>query len=232
MFVVPGLSAASISGERDRQTLVPLQVTLVKPSGIFFGKVGAATAFVWLVVVASIPLLAVCFLVGGVSLKSVLMSVVAMLATGFLVATIGVAVSAIFRQTVVAVLASYGIVLLMTIGSAITLGIFAAVAFGIFDWQNADDSWLFFSPLYFNPFVTLSGAGGIVNNSFNDVWPLSGIKTGMASVGTNNSLTASGADTPYVPLWIRCLLTQAVVAGLFAWAGLRKLRTPTPMVRG
>lgn len=231
MFVVPGLSAGAISGERDRQTLIPLQVTLVKPSGIFFGKVGAATAFVSLVVMASVPLLAVCYLVGGVSLKSVVMSVTTMILTGFLLAVIGVAISSIFKRTTVAVLASYGMVLLMSIGTLITWGIFA-IAFSILD-INAGDSWLFYTPFYLNPFITLSGAGGVIDNSFFEAWPLTGIKTGFAGVGSaNNFGTVTAADTPYIPLWIRCLLSQFLLAGLLAIFGLRKLKTPTSMVRG
>lgn len=230
VFVVPGLSAGAISGERDRQTLIPLQVTLVKPRGIFLGKVGAATAFVSLVVIASVPLLAVCYLVGGVSLRSVLMSVVAMIVTGFLLAVMGVALSAIFKRTTVAVLASYGLVLFMTIGSGVILAVLAII-FSVAD-VAVGESWLLYVPLYLNPFITLAGAGGVIDNAFINAWPLSGIKTGLVGVGSNSSFgNQSAADTPYIPLWLRSLGTQVVLAGLLAMAGLKKLRTPTSMVR-
>ncbi len=230
VFVVPGLSAGAISGERDRQTLIPLQVTLVKPRGIFLGKVGAATAFVSLVVIASVPLLAICYLVGGVSLQSVLMSVVALILTGFLLAVMGVALSAIFKRTTVAVLASYGLVLFMTIGSGVILAILAII-FSVVG-VSAGGSWLLYVPLYLNPFITLAGAGGIIDTSFIDAWPLSGIKTGLVGVGSNSSFgSPSAADTPFIPLWLRSLFSQILLAGLLAMAGLKKLKTPTSMVR-
>ncbi len=70
LLIIPGISASAVSGERDRQTLVTLQVTLMGRVSIFFGKVAASSAFVLLLLVASTPLLAVPFLVGGVGLGS------------------------------------------------------------------------------------------------------------------------------------------------------------------
>ena len=57
-FLVPGLTAGAITGERERQTLVPLQVTLLKPRSIVLGKVASSLAFVILMLIATAPLLA------------------------------------------------------------------------------------------------------------------------------------------------------------------------------
>ncbi|MGH3370680.1 MAG: ABC transporter permease, partial [Nocardioidaceae bacterium] len=46
LFLVPGYTSGAIAGERERQTLVPLQVTLLKPWQIVIGKLGASVAFV------------------------------------------------------------------------------------------------------------------------------------------------------------------------------------------
>src|SRR5205085_1967042 len=45
-FIVPGLTAGAIAGERERQTLIPLQITLLSPRSIVFGKLLASLAFV------------------------------------------------------------------------------------------------------------------------------------------------------------------------------------------
>src|SRR5205085_6000411 len=70
-FIVPGLTAGAIAGERERQTLIPLQITLLSPRSIVFGKLLASLAFVVLLVVAALPFLSVSFLLGGVAASEV-----------------------------------------------------------------------------------------------------------------------------------------------------------------
>src|SRR5690606_21943258 len=82
LFLVPGVTAGAIAGERERQTLVPLQVTLMRPVSILLGKIGASTAFLLLLLVASMPLLAVSYLIGGVSVGQVLAAVAMVAFTG------------------------------------------------------------------------------------------------------------------------------------------------------
>ena len=45
LFFVPGLAAGAIAGERERQTLATLQVTLLRPRSILVGKIAAALAY-------------------------------------------------------------------------------------------------------------------------------------------------------------------------------------------
>ena len=82
--MMPGISAGSVAGERDRQTLVPLQVTMLGPIQIFFGKVFASSSFLLLLLVGSAPILAVPFLVGGISLTQIVLSLLSLLVIGFL----------------------------------------------------------------------------------------------------------------------------------------------------
>ena len=117
LFMIPGLSAGAVAGERDRQTLVPLQVTLIGPVQIFVGKVLASSSFILLLVIASAPVLAVPYLVGGISLGDVARALGVMLAIGFIMAVIGVSCSCIFRRTQTATLAAYAMVLVLTLGS-------------------------------------------------------------------------------------------------------------------
>src|ERR687897_3498024 len=55
LFLVPGFTSGAIAGERERQTLVPLQVTLLRPWQIVVGKLTASFAFLALLVVAAAP---------------------------------------------------------------------------------------------------------------------------------------------------------------------------------
>ena len=117
LFLVPAQTAGLIAGERERQTLVPLQVTLLRPRSIVLGKIGAAMAFLVLLIVASMPLLAVCYLIGGMSVTEVLAGVSLVLVLGLVLACICTAISSFTRRVQAATVLSYGAVLLLLFGT-------------------------------------------------------------------------------------------------------------------
>jgi len=121
-FIVPGLTASAISGERERQTLVSLQVTLLRPRSIVMGKLLSSLAFTSFLVVASLPLLSVPFLVGGVSVTEVFKGVAMILATALVLAILAVACSALLRRTQAATVVAYGLTAALTIGTFIVYG--------------------------------------------------------------------------------------------------------------
>ena len=121
-------------------------------------------------------MLAVPYLLGGVSLWQVLLSLFVLIVTGVTYAFIGVACSAIFKRTATATLFTYGVVLMATIGTFI---LFAVTV--IFDEINGND---FVSPrlwpLYPNPFVGIADAAGDVFATSSS-GPFSPIKEGFSS---------------------------------------------------
>ena len=121
-FIVPGLTAAAISGERERQTLVSLQITLLRPWSIVVGKLLASLAFVALLIVASLPLVTIPFLVGGVSVAEVVQGLVMVLATAVILACLALACSAVLRRTQGATVLSYGLTLALVLGTLIVYG--------------------------------------------------------------------------------------------------------------
>jgi hypothetical protein len=121
-FIVPGLTAAAISGERERQTLVSLQITLLRPWSIVVGKLLASLAFVVLLIVASLPLVTIPFLVGGVSVAEVVQGLVMVLATAVILACVALACSAVVRRTQGATVLAYGLTLALVLGTLIVYG--------------------------------------------------------------------------------------------------------------
>jgi ABC-type transport system involved in multi-copper enzyme maturation permease subunit len=121
-FIVPGLTAGAISGERERQTLIALQLTLLRPRSIVVGKLLASLAFVVLLIAASLPLLTVPFLVGGVSLSEVVKGLVMVLTTAVTLACLTLACSALLRRTQAATVVAYGLVLAMVLGTLMIYG--------------------------------------------------------------------------------------------------------------
>jgi ABC-type transport system involved in multi-copper enzyme maturation permease subunit len=119
LFLVPGFTSGAIAGERERQSLVPLQVTLLRPWQIIVGKVGSSFALLALLVVAAAPFLGVAYLVGGVTTSTVLKGVGVVLFTGLVLAVITVGCSAVFRRVQVATVMSYTVVLFLVVGTAV-----------------------------------------------------------------------------------------------------------------
>jgi ABC-type transport system involved in multi-copper enzyme maturation permease subunit len=121
-FIVPGLTAGAISGERERQTMVALQLTLLRPRSIVLGKLLASLAFVVLLIIASLPLVTVPFLVGGVSLPEVVKGLSMVVATAVTLACLTLACSAVLRRTQAATVVAYGITLALVLGTLLVYG--------------------------------------------------------------------------------------------------------------
>jgi len=121
-FIVPGLTAGAISGERERQTMVALQLTLLRPRSIIAGKLLASLAFVVLLIIASLPLVTVPFLVGGVSLGEVVKGMWMVIATAVTLACLTLACSAVLRRTQAATVVAYGLTLGLVLGTLMVYG--------------------------------------------------------------------------------------------------------------
>jgi ABC-type transport system involved in multi-copper enzyme maturation permease subunit len=122
LFLVPGFTSGAIAGERERQTLVPLQVTLMKPWQIVVGKLTASFAFLALLVVAAAPFLGVAFLIGGVTTGAVFRGVGVVLFVGLVVAAVTTCCSALFRRVQVATVVAYAVVILLLVGTLVAWG--------------------------------------------------------------------------------------------------------------
>jgi ABC-type transport system involved in multi-copper enzyme maturation permease subunit len=109
VMVVPGATATSIVGERERQTLHLLQVSQMTPFQIVMGKLQASLAYLVWLVVAALPLVALPLVFGGVSLGDVAAGLGMLLATALVLGSISMWVSARAKSARGAVAASYAL---------------------------------------------------------------------------------------------------------------------------
>ncbi|HJR46407.1 MAG TPA: ABC transporter permease subunit [Actinomycetota bacterium] len=121
-FMAPGVAAGSIVGERERRTLHPLQVTLLSPRSIVLGKLGASIAFVTLLVLATAPLFAVPLVLGGVSPWEVMRGFIVILALELALASLATFMSAVAKRIQFAIVAAYGLAVLLLVGTVVLLG--------------------------------------------------------------------------------------------------------------
>jgi len=115
LFTAPGLTAGSISSEREKQTLPILLTTSQSSFQIISGKMLSSVAFLLLLIVAGLPVYSLVFLFGGISpvdfVKIFLFLFVTLLAIG----SIGVMFSTLIRRTVVSMIATYGTMLFLSV---------------------------------------------------------------------------------------------------------------------
>ena len=254
LFLVPGVTSGAIAGERERQTLVPLQITLLRPSSILLGKVAASTAFLLLLLVATMPLLAVSYLIGGVTIPQVLTAVGVVAFVGVGLAAVTAGISACVRRVQAATVLAYGFTLLLVVG---TLLVFAAAS--LVDTSRGTDaanapSWILLpNPLAavadaieedrgFESMSTTSPFDGLIELIDAEDTGADGEFGIMEETGPDGEVTRFAVDENGEPvpigsgadgigfLW-RSLGLLALLAALGVVLGARRLRTPAAAER-
>jgi len=153
-FLVPGFTASSVSAERERQTLPILQVTLLRPSAIVLGKLGSSMAFMMLLIVATLPLMSISFILGGVTPLEVLRGYGMVTLTGFTIALVGIGLSARTRRTVSATVLTYALVGMLTIGTVLSYGLVRVIVERRPNASSGGHVW----GLVLNPFIGTASA--------------------------------------------------------------------------
>lgn len=251
LFVVPGIAALAIVGERERLTLPLLQVSQLRPHQIVFGKLGSSLAYVVLLVVAVAPILTVPMLIGGVTFSDVLMAFATILATAFVLGSLALWSSARARSIRGAVAASYlwsfaiGVATLMFLAAEILL-----LKPSQFDTWGPEGRELYSA--WANPYIALvsavnepvtSRAGVVAATPFVVVDELlirrqhgrQGVDFGFAieepGVLMSEEFGGPGAVEGGVeqnrgPIWHRTLLVYAALSAVALTASARRLTAP------
>ena len=106
-LITPALTAGAISVEREQRTFELLRGSILRPGAIVWGKLASSVSFVVLLLTSSLPLLSLCFLLGGVSPGEVFFAYLLLTADAFLFGAIGLCWSAYAANTATATVLSY-----------------------------------------------------------------------------------------------------------------------------
>ncbi len=133
-FLAPSFTAGVISGERERQTYDLLMTTPLALTLIVAAKLLAALAYVFLLIIAVLPLLSISLFLGGVAPEEVLIAFLMLFASALSFGTIGLCFSAWVRSTIGAAALAYGAMLVpvvaLPIVAATGLSFLAAIVSG------------------------------------------------------------------------------------------------------
>jgi ABC-type transport system involved in multi-copper enzyme maturation permease subunit len=97
--LAPAVTAGAISSEREHQTLDLLAVTPISSLAIVLGKLLSALAWVFVLILASIPVTALVFVFGGVAPDDVLRGYLVLFATVIGLGSVGIFFSTLTRRT-------------------------------------------------------------------------------------------------------------------------------------
>lgn len=111
-FIGPGLTAGSITSERERQTFDLLRTSLLSARALVLGKLGAAFFYLFLLILTALPIESLAFLLGGVGLAEMLISSLMLVVTALAFCTLGLFFSSIMKRTLAATVSSYVVILL------------------------------------------------------------------------------------------------------------------------
>ena len=242
LFFVPGLTAGAVAGERERQTLLPLQVTLLRPRSILLGKVLAAMSFLVLLLVVSLPVMMVAYLLGGIRIIDGLKGLGIVLLVAVLLTVMIAALSTMAKRVQTATLMAYGFTALL-----ILLGPLLYFTMRVADGSHGND--LENPPavlLTANPIAIVADATSGQNNSNQGGNPLRWTRRELVNAKSYNAdawfawfpdddfgaqFRNPNGNREGFPAWALGSLILTGAAGALSLLAIRRLRTPAETER-
>lgn len=189
-FIAPALTSGSISGERERQTLDLLLCTEMAPHSIILGKLFASLSQVILLIVASLPVLSIVYLFGGISTFELLQTFFFYIVFAVTLGSIGLFFSTHIKKTTTSNVVTYAVILFLMFGT-----IFVTVLY--YSFINISPSKIDIPLLiYFNPFASF---GALLADQF-----------GMYK----NMIMSFGNASPKLPLWQVNIIINIVMSAI------------------
>ncbi|MEW9872191.1 ABC transporter permease [Arthrobacter sp. HS15c] len=123
LLVAPALSANAVNGDRAGGTLAILQVTLLQPGQILWGKFFAAWFAALAFLVASTPFLVIGVALGGMTPGHVIVALLMLAVEVGVVCAVGVGISALAGRPLFSIVVTYLAVAGLVIGTLIAFGL-------------------------------------------------------------------------------------------------------------
>ena len=163
MFIVPAVTASSISGERERQTLDLMLTTRMSAGQIVGGKLLSALSTLLLLILSSFPAVAMVFVYGGITWADAFSLILCYVTVAFFAGSIGICFSAALKRSTISTVVTYGTLVAVVAGtyfinrfalSISGMSLDKTTAYSIADSGFRASSGVSFYLFLFNPAVT------------------------------------------------------------------------------
>ncbi len=218
LLVAPLLTATSIAAEREQGILEGVQLSRVSPLGIVLGKLASALLFALLLGAATLPILGICFLMGGVSPAEFFGAWLLQFSTALCGACFGLFFSARSRRAGIALRSTLIALVGWYIATSVIYfsGLGAVMGGSLTTWQRIQAQ-LAQIVGFSNPTIVFASA--TTGRFFGGVTPAA---TARSSNPIENLLALFLAQSPLRV----CLELQLFAALFFVWLAARALRHP------
>jgi ABC-type transport system involved in multi-copper enzyme maturation permease subunit len=110
-LIAPAFASGSISGEKERKTYEMLLASPLEPTTIVAGKLLSSLTFLVLLILSSLPLMVLCYLLGGILLSEIVRAYLVLILAAGTFGLISLACSSFFHRTSSALVVSYLVIL-------------------------------------------------------------------------------------------------------------------------
>ena len=117
MFIMPALTSASISGERERHTLELMFTTRLRAADIVAGKLMSALSQLLVMAFSSFPVLLLTFVYGSMNLKDLALLMFCFVTVAPFFGSLGIFASALMRRSTFSNVVTYGTLLAAVAGT-------------------------------------------------------------------------------------------------------------------
>lgn len=232
-FMVPGLTALSVVGERQSQTFHLLQITQITPLGIVVGKLFSSVGYFLVLILAVVPLLALPLAFGAIGLMDVLVVMAMLVLVVAMQASVSIWVSSRARSNRGAVALSYVLAVAIFFGSFVLMGVEALVIRIDIedDGRELVSTWL-------NPYVAVADAAAFPYDDLTGIFttpnfptPLDPLKALVSlrqgeNVFDGDELDEAVFGVRRIPGWIATTLIYGAIIALCLWRAARRVTAP------
>lgn len=220
IFIAPASTAGAISIEREHMTYDLLRATLLSAPSFVVGKLESALVFLFILLLAAVPLQSLAFLFGGVGEAEVVIAFLLLAVTCIALGAIGIYFSAANDRSMAATVRAYGLV--GGLMFAVPLG--GALAVNILNQ-------LLFAPGAFTNIPLLETLVAYVGVIFTGLSPIAtALNTQQLLVERQTAtfwsftLSSSGGAIPMPSPWIVYTTLYLALAALLVLAAIRRTR--------
>jgi len=118
----PTFAAGSITGEKERKTYELLLASPLKPATILVGKLLSSLSYLVILIVSSLPLMMLCYLLGGLLLSEITRSYLVLILAAGTFGLLSIACSSYFQRTSSALVVSYLLILPLAVLCVVLTG--------------------------------------------------------------------------------------------------------------
>lgn len=219
LLIIPGLTSSTISSEKEHQTFELLLSTRISPLSIVIGKLEASLTNILFLILSSLPILSLVFIYGGILLTDLLLLLLVFFIMTVFIGSAGIMFSSIFKRTLVATVASYVFLFIISVVSVLLVnGNKIVNSLGTYDpyvlytsMQSTSVSWVNYIMLI-NPAITF--------------YHLLNIQAGNPSalldlINSNGNSESNIIITNWLPI---SLIIQTILAILFLGIASQKIK--------